>query len=307
MKLTETLIIKLQKLLSGETIPSSQLKGEWVESLVTDGILMLQINGSHRSYKVVNREAFRLALPEFNEALIDPQKAQEFVNASTSRSSQAVDTGNSKLITIRSCPGFPVNSYEAIQCKLNNTDITIQPPEGSFTYICDWEQFTIPEDVAVVGIENMENFRRIREQRYLFDNLMTSRSFAYQSLCSNPDYKYTRYLFVSRYPQSTDLRQWLKIIPNYYIHFGDFDLAGIHIYQTEFAKYLQGRCSFLIPSDIETRLRTGSRKRYDDQYQRFHSLTSTIPELQSLISLINHYRRCYDQEGYIGQYLRIRR
>lgn len=303
MKLTDALIIKLQKLLSGETIPSSQLKGEWVNSLVADGILLPQINGSRRSYKVVNREAFRLVLSEFNEALIEPEKAHELVNASTSRSSQAVDTGNSKLITIRSCPGFPVNSYEAIQCKLNNTTITIQPPKGSFTYICDWKQFSIPKNVAVVGIENMENFRHIGEQRYLFDNLLTNLPAAYPSLSNNRDCKYTKFLFVSRYPQSTDLRQWLKIIPNYYIHFGDFDLAGIHIYQTEFAKHLQGRCSFLIPSDIETRLRTGSRKRYDDQYQRFHSLTSTNPELQSLISLINHYRRCYDQEGYINQHL----
>ena len=38
-----------------------------------------------------------------------------------------------------------------------------------------------------------------------------------------------RLLFVSRYPQSTDLRSWLQNIPNRYIHFGDFDLAGIHI------------------------------------------------------------------------------
>ena len=57
-------------------------------------------------------------------------------------------------------------------------------------------------------------------------------------------------LFVSRYPQSADLREWLIKIPNRYIHFGDFDLAGICIYQSEFYKFLGDRAGFLIPEDI---------------------------------------------------------
>ena len=108
-----------------------------------------------------------------------------------------------------------------------------------------------------------------------------------------------RLLFVSRYPQSTDLRSWLQNIPNRYIHFGDFDLAGIHIFLTEFHKCLGERSSFFIPSDIEQRLEYGSTIRYDAQYSKFHTLKCDVQNLQLLIDLINKYHRCYDQEGYI--------
>ena len=101
-------------------------------------------------------------------------------------------------------------------------------------------------------------------------------------------------------PQSTDLRNWLLGIPNKYVHFGDFDLAGIHIFLTEFYKHLGGRSSFLIPSDIELRLSKGSSARYNEQYEKYHTLSCDISNLQSLIDFINKYHHGYDQEGYIN-------
>ena len=151
-------------------------------------------------------------------------------------------------------------------------------------FISDWQSFSIPQDVVVVGIENMENFRLIRQQRALFERTIGS----------------ARLLFVSRYPQSSDLRSWLQTIPNYYIHFGDFDLAGIHIFLTEFHAYLGERSSFFIPADIEQKLANGSLERYHAQYLKFKYLTTDIPVLQHLIDTINTYHRCYDQEGYIN-------
>ena len=159
----------------------------------------------------------------------------------------------------------------------------INPTEGSFAFVDDWQHFVIPEDVVVVGVENMENFRMIRKQRTLFESVLGDKPL----------------LFVSRYPQSTDLRQWLQTIPNHYIHFGDFDLAGINIFLTEFQKYLGDRASFLIPSDIEQRLSQGSSVRYNAQYSKFHGFHCLDKNLQSLVDLINKYHRCYDQEGYI--------
>ena len=159
----------------------------------------------------------------------------------------------------------------------------VAPEEGSFLFIADWQTFTIPQDVIVVGVENMENFRMIHQQRALFNQTIGS----------------DRLLFVSRYPQSNDLRSWLQSIPNRYVHFGDFDLAGIHIFLTEFHRYLGNKASFLIPADIEQRLARGSAARYNVQYNRFKNLVTTVSDLQHLIDTINNYRRCYDQEGYI--------
>ena len=198
---------------------------------------------------------------------------------------QASKTGNSKLVAMRSCPGFPVNSFQPIACRLNGKEFVVAPQEGSFLFVADWQQFSVPDDIVIVGVENMENFRQIRSQRVLFEQFVGKMPL----------------LFVSRYPQSSDLREWLQSIPNRYVHFGDFDLAGISIFLNEFHAHLQDRSSFLIPDDIEARLQNGSKERYQYQYHRFRGLHTSTPAMQRLIDLINTVHRCYDQEGYIEQ------
>lgn len=284
MKITLALVEKVIRLRDGETLPASQLKGEWVEELVRDGVLISTSHRSRRTLFAPNARALCKALVAVDERFADLEFLRAtLLSENTLRSQQASETGNSKLVMVRSCPGFPVNSYEPISCKLNDREFVVNPEEGSFVFVADWREFKIPEDVIVVGIENMENFRLIRQQRELFEQTIGSQ----------------RLLFVSRYPQSTDLRSWLQMISNRYIHFGDFDLAGINIFLTEFNAFLGNRSSFLIPSDIEERLAKGSIERYNDQYQKYKSLNTNIQEIQHLIDTINKYHRCYDQEGYI--------
>ena len=226
-------------------------------------------------------------LSHIDERLGCLDKMREMQETEATRSEQASDTGNSKLVTSRSCPGFLVNSYEPITCSLNGKQLVVNPQEGTFLFITDWQSFTIPTDVTIVNIENMENFRLIRQQKALFASILAEKHL----------------LFVSRYPQSSDLRTWLQTISNRYVHFGDFDLAGIHIFLTEFQKHLGTRASFLIPQDIEQRIKHGSAERYNDQYSKFCHLTSNIPTLQQLIDMLHKYHRCYDQEGYIEKSL----
>ena len=269
----------IQALISGELVAGSKLSSKLLDELMAEGLLSVVTRGSRKSYRARDIETLKRYLIDKDESyrILD-------VHNSDSRASMAAETGNSKLLTIRSCPGFPINSYEPIECSLNGESFVVNPPEGSFVFINNWQQFTISQDVVVVGIENMENFRMIRRQRKLFESVLGDKPL----------------LFVARYPQSTDLRKWLMRIPNKYVHFGDFDLAGIHIFLTEFHKYLGDRASFLVPSDIEQRLAKGSQDRYNNQYGKYHTLHCDIPYLQSLIDLINKHHRGYDQEGYIG-------
>ena len=268
----------IQALIAGEQVAGSRISRKMLEELMDEGLLSVVTRGSRKSYRARDIEALKRFLIDKDESyrMLD-------INASDSRASMAAETGNSKLVKVRSCPGFPVNTFEPITCKLNAIDIVINPVEGSFLFITDWKVFSIPEDVVVVGVENMENNRMIRQQRALFESEIGKH----------------RFLFVSRYPQSTDLRSWLQSIPNRYVHFGDFDLAGIHIFLTEFHQYLGDRSSFFIPSDIEKRLAKGSNARYNEQYEKYHKLHCDINKIQNLIDLINKYHRGYDQEGYI--------
>ena len=88
--------------------------------------------------------------------------------------------------------------------------------------------------------------------------------------------------------------------PNHYLHFGDFDLAGINIFLFEFQQYLgKERSSYLIPADIESRLKFGSRKGMMNSVTVLRISSQIYLELQQLIDLIHHERKAYDQEGYI--------
>lgn len=277
MRISKTTAILLKSLVNGESVASSALPKHIAEILCSEGYLTVRAHGSRRSFSAIDTKALRNFL---STKYGDLDGGDDNYHT---RAQQASVSGNSKQVYVRSCPGFPVNSYEPIGCILNGCEFVIAPQEGSFIFIADWKTFVVPEDIVIVGIENMENFRMIRQQRELFESTIGNK----------------RLLFVSRYPQSTDLRMWLQTLSNPYIHFGDFDLAGIHIFLTEFYPYLGNRSSYFIPADIEKRLKNGSMERYNLQYPRFHGIGTDILSLQNLIDTINKHHRCYDQEGYI--------
>lgn len=274
----------IQALMAGEQVAGSKLNGNLLSELMAEGLLLVIARGSRKSYRARDIEALK-------RYLIDKDESFRMLeaNAADSRASMAAETGNSKLVSVRSCPGFPINSYEPIECSLHGKPFMVNPQEGSFLFVTDWETFVIPEELIVMGIENMENFRMIRQQRSFFEDYLKAHGMS------------GKILFVSRYPQSLDLRKWLTSIPNHYIHFGDYDLAGINIFLSEFQQYIgKDRSSFLIPDDIELRLKSGSKSRYDEQYNRFKDMKSDSQEIQHLIELIHQERKGYDQEGYIG-------
>lgn len=285
MKITCALVGNLLTLRAGGSVPASALRGRWVDELLREGVL---VSSSHRSRTVIraaNPSTLEQAIATVDERLGNLDTMAEILtDDGTTRADMATYTGNSKLVTVRSCPGFMLNSYEPIQCTLCDEPFTVNPPDGACLFISDWQHFTPMPDTIIVGIENMENFLQIRRQRQLFESEITAEA---------------PLLFAARYPQSTDLRRWLQRIPNRYVHFGDFDLAGVAIFQREFRRYLSGRSSFLIPSDIADRLARGSHERYLNQYIRFNNLTTDDPPLDHLLTLIHHHARAYDQEGYI--------
>lgn len=273
----------IQALMAGEQVAGSKLNGNLLSELMAEGLLLVIARGSRKSYRARDIEALK-------RYLIDKDESFRMLeaNVADSRASMAAETGNSKLVSVRSCPGFPINSYEPIECSLHGKPFMVNPQEGSFLFVTDWETFVIPEEVIVMGIENMENFGMIRQQRSFFEDYLKVHGMS------------GKILFVSRYPQSLDLRKWLTSIPNHYIHFGDYDLAGINIFLSEFQQYIgKDRSSFLIPDDIELRLKSGSKSRYDEQYNRFKIMKSDSQEIQHLIELIHQERKGYDQEGYI--------
>ncbi len=284
-------------MLNGEEVASSKLSPRMAGMLREEGLLLMKSNGSRCKYRMAEamREPCRVFLAQqFGLKCSLEEWIGDFSQGS--RAELVSKVGDSKYKKVKTFRGFLIDCYTPIEATLNHRPFLLNPQEGSSVFINTPETFEIPEDVVVVGMENAENFMQIRKQKYLFDALSVD-----EKEISDGFHREKPYLFVSRYPQESlsDLRDWLRRIPNRYIHFGDFDLAGVHIYLSEFYAQLGDRASFLIPSDIESRLADGNASLYDQQYAMFKNMKVTDARLQPLVDIIHCYGKGYEQEGYI--------
>ena len=278
MKVPIHIAEKLLLLLQGESLPSSLAKHPLIDDLVLEGII--QRNGRIKKSIILSNNKALITYLQNNFSINDLQQyIQVARQENVSRSELTAVSADSKLKKVRTFKGFLVNCYSSIHVELNGKKIILNPIDGTFQFIYDFENFIISPDITIVGIENPENFRHIDKQKYLFKNIKP--------------------LFVSRYPQnqSKDLMKWLKTIPNTYLHFGDFDFAGIGIYLNEFKKHLDNKATFFVPEYIDKLIaETGSKRRYDEQKINFDVKSIREENLLQLIDAIHQYRKGLDQE-----------
>ncbi len=281
MKLTLKIAKVLVRLINGESIPASSARGKLIDDLVLENIIFRK--GKHRkSLELLSENDLHLYLA--NQLQINDlyNYISALENENSSRADFVKITSDSKNSKERAFKGFLVNCYNPIIAELKNQTVTINPAMGSFIFIYDYETFKIPKDVTVIGVENAKNFSQIQEQKYLFEGI-------------NP-------LFISRYPQNQnkDFIKWIKSIPNNYLHFGDFDIAGIGIYLNEYKKYLLQKATFFIPENIKSVLiENGNRERFNKQKPNFKIANIQESKILDLIEMINIEKKGLDQEYYI--------
>lgn len=278
MKIPVHIAEKLLQLSQGEIIPSSSAKHALIDELVSEGIIerngrvqkKLQISNSQSLFQYLHS---KFGVTDLNKYLEISQKQN------IQRSELVQVSSDSKMKQVRTFKGFLVNCYCPIEAELNGKKIMLNPVEGLFQFIYDFERFIPSSNITIVGVENPESFRFVEKQRRLFNNI-------------NP-------LFVSRYPQnqSKDFIKWLQSIPNNYLHFGDFDFTGIGIYLNEYKRHLAHKASFFVPQNIEKLIADfGNKNRYDNQKINFDLKSIQEGNLSQLINTIHKYRRGLDQE-----------
>lgn len=281
MKLPVHIAQKLQQLIGGETLSSSAIKHSIIEELVTERIIE-RTGRIQKKVHLVNASALIQYLQN-KYGINDLEKYIEVALKENVQRSELVEiSSNSKLKNTRTFKGFLINSYIPIKATLNGKESMLNFTEGMFQFIYDFESFIPENDITIVGVENAENFRWIENQKHLFEDIKP--------------------LFVSRYPQnqSKDLIKWLQSIPNKYLHFGDFDFAGIGIYLNEYKKHLEEKASFFIPEKIENLIdKHGNKSRYDQQKINFNIENIEEERIVSLVKLLHQYKKGLDQEIHI--------
>lgn len=283
MKLPLNIAEKLMLLVNGEKIPASKFKHSIVQDLISEGIIHKP--GKRKStIQLVEKQQLKLYLQNHYAVKDLHNYIETFKKENLIRADIVSVAADSKSKPVRTFKGFLVNCYYPILATLKGQPITISPVNGTFNFIYDFENFIPEQDVTIVGIENSENFRHIDKQEYLFQNIKP--------------------LFVSRYPQnqSKDLIKWLKLIPNNYLHFGDFDFSGIGIYIHEFKKHLDNKATFFTPVSIDSLIKNlGSQKRYNEQKINFDLAKIKEENVLQLIESIHRHKRGLDQEVFVKQ------
>jgi hypothetical protein len=157
--------------------------------------------------------------------------------------------------------------------------ITIPPvPQGTELFIHQPEKLEISKNALVVGIENPECFLKFEKLAHLFPQ--------------------KELVIIMRYLSSSP-NKWLQTITNSYLHFGDFDPAGLHIYIREYRNQLPAsRCSFFIPPNIEKLIdKFGIPTLYDQQIHLLKNIDFQLyPEVERLIYLLSKHRKGLEQE-----------
>jgi len=280
MVLSKSLAGVFLQLSKGEKIPASKFKSPLIAELLMEGILADFRSGRTRSLlyvpKVENLNAFLLN----RFSISDLENYISTLNQDTITRADLINAAsNSKIKSVRTFTGFLVNCFEPINAILNEESIEINPPIGTFQFIHDTKHFIPHGDVTIVGVENSESFGQIHRQKTLFEN--------------------TPLLFVCRYPlnQSKDLIKWLQSISNPYLHYGDFDFAGIGIYLNEYKRYLGSRSTFYVPDNIELLIKKwGNTNLYDTQKINYDLQLIDEPKIVELITIIHKHKKGLEQE-----------
>jgi hypothetical protein len=192
--------------------------------------------------------------------------------------------GERSLYTSRSTKTFRGKSLQGFFIRAFHSEIVVSGitipsvPQGSELFIHQPEKLGISQNALVVGIENPECFLKFEKLAHLFPQ--------------------KELIIVMRY-LSNSPNKWLMTITNSYLHFGDFDPAGLHIYIREYRNHLPASgCNIFIPTNIEKLIdQYGISTLYDQQIHLLKNIDFQLyPEVEGLMRLLKKHRKGLEQE-----------
>lgn len=269
----------LKELSEGKKVPLSRLKARIFQQLIQEQVLLRQ-KESHgwNIYTDHPQSLLNYLYNHYIRCTLD--EYIERGQAAPSRSNNIRMSGDSKLKETELWQGFYFKVSEPIHAQWQGKPLTLLPyPEGIPVFMPQPETLSLPEDVTVVMIENSENFLKIETQLPLFQGL--------------------KCFFVSFYPreQHSYFIEWLQKQPNNYVHYGDFDFAGIHIYLSQYKKYVSGESRYLVPSGLLPLFRQyGKRELYNNQLSLQALIKADEPGISELLEIIKREHKGLEQE-----------
>jgi hypothetical protein len=282
MKINKQDLLNLKTLFIEKSITFGKFSNKAiVEKLKLNGAIEIQRETPKRQivhlkkeqnvFNFLQNSGYKIASLQEIDIYID-----EILEASPSRAMIQKHHNSTKTKKSDSLKGLYISSLKDIDITLNDEIFTISPRNGLGYFLFYTEKIEIPKDIIIVGIENYQVvwFAKKYLQLFAHDNL----------------------LFVQNNPY---MRKWISELENEYIHFGDYDLAGINIYLNTIVPNLKKsqKYSMYIPENIEFLIREhGDLKLYQQQI-RYKNLIVNDEKINILKEIINKYKKGIEQEG----------
>ena len=132
---------------------------------------------------------------------------EEIFDAKTSRATSQKWHDDTKAVNSPSQKGLYISSLKEIDIKLDGKTITILPNDGLGYFLFHTKKVEVFKETIIVGVENYQVIWFNQKFQKFFEN--------------------KKMLFVVINPF---MLEWIESLENEYVHFGDYDLAGINIY-----------------------------------------------------------------------------
>ena len=201
---------------------------------------------------------------------------QEVVETQASRDTIQKWQQNGKRHKSDSLRGLYVSSLEDVVIQVDAKDFRVLPTNGIGYFLFYTQKIEVTPETIIVGVENYQVIWFAQKYREFFNKKNT--------------------LFVV---SNSFMWEWIEGLENEYIHFGDYDLAGINIYLNTIVPRLR-KCkkhSMFIPQNIEQLIKEhGDRELYEQQVS-YKNLVVNNSDISRLKDIICHYKKSLEQEG----------
>jgi len=183
---------------------------------------------------------------------------------------------NGKRDKSDSLKGLFVSSLTDITIRVDDKEFIVLPTDGVGYFLFHTQKIEVSPETIIVGVENYQVIWFAQKYREFFQG--------------------KNILFVI---SNSFMWEWIQTVQNEYIHFGDYDLAGINIYLNTIVPRLKmcKKHSMFIPKNIEQLIKEhGDRELYEQQTS-YKNLVVNDSDILKLKDIICHYKKALEQEG----------
>jgi len=201
---------------------------------------------------------------------------EEMFNNKPSRDRVQKWHNSSKVKNSKSLKGLYVSALSEIDIKIDDETVSIIPNNGLGYFLFYTQSIELFNDTIIVGVENYQVIWFAKKYKQFFDN--------------------KKMLFVVINPY---MLEWIEYLNNEYIHFGDYDLAGINIYLNKIIPRLKKskKYSMFIPENINYLIQEhGDCELYEKQKQ-YEDLITNDEQINNLIEIVRDNKKSIEQEG----------